>query len=139
MIWASEFELGIPSIDGQHKVLTEILDKIFDLANFANQIYLIKNESEILEILTELNNYAEYHFKHEEVLFRKYQYLNLEAHVAKHNSFKNYLSEVSLKLKSDFNFLVLMDLCYFINDWIIQHIMIEDYYYVQLLKYHDEI
>lgn len=65
--WKQEFELGIPSIDEQHKRLLDIGNRINEL--LTNHDDTDDNYDEIHTVIQELKDYTVYHFKTEEDLF----------------------------------------------------------------------
>ena len=64
--WDANLETGIAQVDEQHKQLVHILNKLAaHLANLSGTITLNK-------IFNELADYADYHFKTEEEIWRNY-------------------------------------------------------------------
>ena len=88
-IWKEEFELGIPSIDEQHKSLLDIGNRISKL--------LMEHEDgddnyeEIFSVIEELKTYTIYHFDSEEELFVTYDYPDYENHKKEHDDFIEYI------------------------------------------------
>lgn len=68
-LWKKEFELGISSIDDQHKRLLEIGNRINEL--LINHEEDDDNYDEIFTVIEELKDYTVYHFNTEEELFIK--------------------------------------------------------------------
>ena len=66
-LWKMEFELGISSIDDQHKRLLEIGNRINEL--LINHEEDDDNYDEIFTVIEELKDYTVYHFNTEEELF----------------------------------------------------------------------
>lgn len=77
-LWKKEFELGISSIDDQHKRLLEIGNRINDL--LINHEEDDDNYDEIFMVIEELKDYTIYHFNTEEELFVKYKYPEYNEH-----------------------------------------------------------
>lgn len=75
-LWKKEFELGISSIDDQHKRLLEIGNRINDL--LINHEEDDDNYDEIFMVIEELKDYTIYHFNTEEELFVNYSNFALE-------------------------------------------------------------
>jgi hemerythrin len=72
--WKSEYDVGVPAIDDQHKRLFGLLD------NLARPDQEIRHADLILE----LGRYIADHFAYEEQLMRKHSYPRQVEHVAQH-------------------------------------------------------
>ncbi len=79
--WTSEFELGIPVIDIQHKRIADYINKLHTA---------IENNNEELmkEVAESVVNYTCEHFAYEEALLNKSDYILTEPHIIVHNNFK---------------------------------------------------
>ncbi len=93
-LWKKEFELGIDSIDEQHKKLLEIGNRINDL--LCSHDDGDDNYDEIYTVIEELKDYTVYHFKTEENLFIKYKYPEYSIHKKEHDDFIAYVESVNL-------------------------------------------
>ncbi|MET0005724.1 MAG: hemerythrin domain-containing protein, partial [Candidatus Thiodiazotropha sp.] len=91
--WDKNFETGITLIDEQHQKLVQILNHL--AVHLAN-----RSSKKILnEVFDELFDYAEYHFKAEEDVWRKHL-LNdesLNSHEKTHKSFISYVILITHK------------------------------------------
>ena len=72
--WKSEYDVGVPAIDEQHKRLFGLLD------NLARPDQEIRHT----DLMLELGRYIAEHFAYEESLMRKHSYPRLAEHVAQH-------------------------------------------------------
>ncbi|MDF2586928.1 MAG: hemerythrin-like metal-binding protein [Anaerocolumna sp.] len=130
-IWQKEFELGISSIDNQHKKLIEIGNRINDLLSLSTDG--IDNFDEIIEVMGELKDYTVYHFTTEEKLLKKYNYPNFDEHKEAHDKFIADIDSVNLNSavvnQSEF----LNELLNKIVNWVFYHIITEDYMYKDFL------
>lgn len=118
--WDKNFETGIEIIDEQHKQLVNILNKL--AANLAN----LSNKLVLNEIFEELAEYADYHFKTEEAVWRKYLKNDdcFTEHEKTHNTFIDDV--ISLK-NSDKNFdETIYDVVTFLSKWLAYHILDTD-------------
>ncbi len=126
-VWKEEFELGIESIDTQHKKLLEIGNVINEL--LINHGENDDNYDEIYDVIEALKNYTIYHFKNEEDLFIKYSYPEYEEHKKEHDAFIMYLESVDLHNidvnQKDF----LKELLTKIVQWVFKHIITTDFMY----------
>ena len=80
-----------------------------------------ETKSVILEIMNGLINYTDTHFKHEEELFDKYNYSDVEEHKKIH---KNFVDTV-LRVKRDYEFgkpINTVEIMAFLSEWLINHI-----------------
>lgn len=130
IIWKQDYELGINEIDDQHKVLVELINRLYDA--------FIKKEqnSEVIKVISELYNYTDTHFKTEEKYFWRFQYENTEKHIAEHKKFIDAINSFREQVEEDpgrFVFAIIK----FLQDWILNHIMISDKEYVQCFKRND--
>lgn len=130
-IWRKEYELGIETIDEQHK----------NLINIGNEVYdLIMGESEektdtdkILSIILELKRYTEYHFSTEEQLFKQYDYPEMYKHKMEHDNFVYFLDSLDIESLIGNEEEVLEKLLKKIIDWTFNHIITSDYMYKDFL------
>ena len=120
--WDKNFETGIAEIDLQHRKLVHILNQLAaHLANLSTKFTLNK-------IFQELADYADYHFKTEEAVWKKYlkEDSSYEKHQTIHNSF---LGKV-LAIKSSESELpfddVIKELVSFLSQWLAHHILDSD-------------
>ncbi|MFV0465442.1 MAG: bacteriohemerythrin [Lachnospiraceae bacterium] len=130
-IWKSEFELGIKSIDDQHKKLLEIGNKIGDLVEASSDS--IDNFDEIMEVLGELKDYTEYHFETEEILFAEYGYEGADDHKIEHDAFVDYLNAVNFDEVDENQKIFLQELLNKIIQWVFKHIISTDFLYKDFL------
>jgi len=129
--WTKELELGIESIDDQHKKLLLIGNKINDL--LAVHSDGDDNYDEILEVIEELKEYTVYHFKTEEDIFQKYNYPEYNQHKKEHDAFIEYLNSVDYNTIDDDQRVFLKELLKKVVQWVINHIITTDYMYKDFL------
>ena len=97
--WNCNFEVGIETIDRQHKQLVHLINKV------ALQASQGQSSTDALQIvLQELNDYVEYHFRSEEKIMLQYLENEPEAsdHLKAHHDFEDTVSALmrELELKS---------------------------------------
>lgn len=126
MKWGAKFELGIPSIDKQHKNLVNMLNKLFHAMQK-------EDNSAIGNILNELAEYTVYHFQTEEKYFDQYNYPETEEHKKIHAHLVEKVLEFKQKFESGEE-LLSHELMNFLKDWLTNHICFTDKKYAPFLK-----
>lgn len=125
--WSDEMSVNIKRIDEQHKKLIDLLNSLF----IAMLDGLAQNV--IDKIVSELINYADYHFKTEEYYFEEHNYPGFHSHKIQHSYYKdeilNFKQEL-LKGKTT----VPMDVFNFLKDWLTDHILKSDQKYSKYLN-----
>jgi methyl-accepting chemotaxis protein len=127
--WSSKYHIGIREIDEQHKVLVDIINKLY--AAFGSN----KNRKEIKKNLKELVDYTVYHFGNEEAYFKKFGYRETPAHLDQHRKFVDRVQKFANEFEEG-DSTVSLDIINFLKDWLINHILKVDSRYVPLLKEH---
>lgn len=130
-IWKKEFELGIKSIDEQHKKLLEIGNQINELILDYSDSF--DNFTDIYNLIEELRNYTVYHFDTEEELFIKYDYSDYENHKKEHDKFIDYLDSIDLNHADKNQKEFLQELLNKIVQWVFRHIITTDFLYKDYL------
>lgn len=133
-IWDPKYSVSIKSIDTQHQRFFEIINQIYALIH---QTYFSKED--LLTIVKELEEYANYHLSYEENYFKEYNYPNAKAHIAAHQilrqKIKDYLSDLQ---KSDsVTETLAADIAEFTKNWLSEHILDLDHQYIQFFILHD--
>ncbi|KGG80367.1 hypothetical protein Y919_06530 [Caloranaerobacter azorensis H53214] len=126
--WKEEFSTKVDIFDEEHKKLFEIGNRLYDLIKLDDEI---DRYDEIMGVISEMADYAKYHFKHEEELMHKYGYPPREffKHVSEHKAF---FMEVEKMMNKDIDVEqreVSMHLVTFLVDWISNHILKTDMKY----------
>ena len=121
--WSDKYSIGNDEIDNQHKMLFDILNRLFDICVGRNKTDTVE------EVMNELVSYTNYHFKFEEQYMRDVGYKDLNKHIEQHNYFT-----IEIKIA---NRRQLQDKCCtdnklieFLSNWLIQHVTEEDIKYV---------
>ncbi|MEY8199946.1 MAG: bacteriohemerythrin, partial [Colwellia sp.] len=125
VVWNNKYLIGIEIIDTQHQQLFDIM----------NKLYIASEEDQELEtiigLFEELKDYTKYHFTEEEIYFSKHPQDEIKRHKELHQFFIKKLDE-SIQQCIRIGALSL-ELLFFLNDWLVEHIQVEDQKYV---KYH---
>ncbi len=125
--WKDSFSVGIVEIDEQHKLFLDYLNEFY--------IYSCNNKVKTIDpkMINKLINYAESHFRYEEILLKKRGYPDLASHKRFHDYFRSQLTEFEKMIagstknqsKTIFKFL---------RDWFLEHIMEEDRRYISYVR-----
>ena len=125
--WNDSYNIDIAEIDDQHKLLVQIIN------NLHNAITTNKNPEVIGDIIDKINDYANFHFRTEEIYFDEYGYTEAEDHILKHNEFREKAKEFKQKFQNDENG-VGDEVLDYLEKWLIEHIQGEDQQYVSLFR-----
>lgn len=119
--WNSAFEIGVESIDDDHKNIIEHFEKLYLLMKSG------QGHAYYSEFLAFLEEYVDTHFEREEALQREIGYDDYDQHLEVHNAFK---FEVKTLIAAHDNEIVtnsdLIRINLFIKDWLIHHILLTD-------------
>ncbi len=127
MPWGHRLQLGISSIDDQHRELVRMVNALH------KAMRLKQGAAESGKILDKLAEYTVYHFKYEEELFQAHDYKAAREHAKIH---ADLVGKV-LAFKEEFDkgrAAVSMDLMDFLTEWLRDHIMKTDKAYAPFLK-----
>jgi hemerythrin-like metal-binding protein len=124
--WSSAFSVNIPSIDGQHKKLFELINQVYSLLK-SNQM------EKMHQTLEQLISFAKKHLSDEESLLQKAGYADYEAHKRTHNSLLSELGNLHQQAKSG-DIEKLFELVMFLKNWLVDHIYKVDMKYSSHLQ-----
>lgn len=115
--WKSEYDLGIPIIDAQHRGLAAALNSLhFAIVNHLGDTML----DPTIEMV---KAYAGVHFTTEELLFRQCGYPDAERHAALHNKLLETMFERGQESLFNQDAGEFLD---FLKNWLITHVLRED-------------
>ena len=124
--FTDKYKTGIDFVDEQHQVLFDI---IREANNLVQKKMLHDKYDEILDILDELHDYTEKHFRDEEDYMKKVGYPGLSQQKKAHSVFIDRLVKLDI---GDMDFIdehqqeYLEDLIIYLLDWLTHHILMED-------------
>ena len=116
--WNDALELHNNLIDTQHRILVLLCRKL-DIA-----IKTKAHEQTIHWVVQELKKFTEFHFISEENLMHEIGYPNVDDHSLIHSDLLMQLEMMLAKISHHKEFPE--DLLYFLNQWLIQHLVNED-------------
>ncbi len=124
--WNSQYSVGIPQIDEEHKKLVNILNKLCAAVKSAEADNTVKT------VIDELLDYTAYHFKTEEELLKKHNYPDYENHKASHDKFTKNILEYKQQyaLVKQYSASPVLE---YLKNWLITHILATDKEYSDFL------
>jgi hemerythrin len=122
IIWSNEFNLGIPEIDSQHKMIIEQINYLIENLDRSD------NGSLNQEIIKNLDKYSEEHFVTEEKYLRDHNYPDLENHLKVHEAFKMNTVHSAIKVMKG-HVDVHEETIQFLKKWWTSHILKTDMEY----------
>ncbi len=125
--WKDNYSVKIPSIDDQHKHLVHLINELY------NKFYQGISNQDLEKIFSELEEYAVYHFNHEEKFMQLYGFEGYEAHRQEHENFKEKIASYRANLDAD-NTSDVIDLLTYLKNWLLKHIMGTDQKYAPLFQ-----
>lgn len=133
--WDQQYETGIQTIDDQHKHLIGITSRLSELLTNAIQGDDIFDE--MVEIIHQLTDYTVYHFRFEEELFQKLDYVNRVSHTQEHNNLIAEIEKLDLRAVDEDQITHGKKILKFLISWVFKHISGTDFLYVDLFKAHN--
>lgn len=118
-----KFELGIESIDAQHRQLLSILEDVYELIRIKSTT---DKYDEIFNVIGRLKQYTVEHFSYEENLMSQLNYPKFSSHKLKHIEFIESIEVLDLETVDEDQTSTLINLLDFISKWITEHINSED-------------
>ena len=121
VVWQATYSVGIGLIDGQHKTLIDLTNKLFSGCLGGKDAA----QSTFIQTVHELVDYVNYHFGTEEKIMERVNYPGFKGHKGEHVEFiRQVLGQIeSFKAGKLF---VPLTFAYYLRDWILNHIAIND-------------
>lgn len=117
--WSDSFLIRIQEIDDHHKHLVSLLNSTYD--RFINNA----DDGEMIHLVDELIQYADYHFEAEEVSMKLNNYQLFAEHKLEHDYFSQRVKEFYALLQGGDSKLEL-EVLQFLKDWLADHILNSD-------------
>jgi hemerythrin-like metal-binding protein len=125
--WKNEFSVGVKEMDEQHKKLLGMINRLVE------EQHTLTDPKTIAELLTEMTDYAQVHFRAEEYLMAEYGYDQLDRQELQHQEFID--KTVSFYSAADLGPNILsVALLDFLGTWLINHILKEDMKYKEFFR-----
>ncbi|MBS1160170.1 MAG: hemerythrin [Proteobacteria bacterium] len=127
MPWTDALEMGIETIDNQHRWLVDATNRLY------LEITRAEPDRAVLgEILEGLVDYTMNHFVLEEELFQRFGYPETVAHKAEHDAFTATAMNLLMQFESGES--VGPPVLDFLKEWLLHHILKVDRAYAPFLK-----
>ena len=128
-IWKEKLELGIDMLDEQHFEFFKQANKFLIEEKFKH------NKKACVESIGFLEYYLLSHFNAEFAFMKESGYPKFRQHQASHNMLKIQAKAMFLKIEEqNYSDKVLKEFEQFLEEWIVKHILEEDYDFVQYYK-----
>jgi len=118
IVWDPSFETGIAEVDAQHQRLVAIINELVDAIGRAPA-------DALKGIVSQLKDYAQYHFQTEEKIMEAAGYDDLADHRDEHAQFVDQilLFDLDVILASEG---LAWDMLHFLKGWLTNHILVVD-------------
>lgn len=120
--WEDKYAVGVAEIDHQHKFMFAAINQLLDILSSQTKTENLK------AVVKSIIEYKTAHFATEEKYFKKFNYSGAKEHIAKHREFNEKLTELQKK-HPEYSIEFAFDLVDFLEDWLIDHLMIMDQKY----------
>lgn len=120
--WDEKYSVGVKELDDQHKLMFATINELLDAINDNN------TEEHLGNIIESLVKYKTFHFATEEKYFEQFNYEETEEHKMKHREFNDKLNALKAKFPT-YSVEFAFELVDFLEDWLINHLMVEDQKY----------
>lgn len=131
IFWNESLSVGEPTLDKHHQHLAHLINQLG-----GRRADNLRSE-EMVDILSALVKYAEYHFSHEERLMAEAAYDHLESHRQEHLHFCEVIAEICYG--ATLGVIGTKELFSYLTRWWRNHIMFEDMKYKTCLQALSEV
>ena len=125
--WSNEFSVGVKEMDEQHKKLIGMINRLIE------EQKILTEPKTIADLLTEMTDYAQVHFRAEEYLMAEYGYDHKTQQEKQHLAFID--KTIAFYSASDLGPNILSTaLLDYLRTWLIGHILKEDMKYKEFFN-----
>jgi len=117
VIWVDEMDVGVDSLDKDHQWIVKLLNKI---------LHQPLDDVGLDDAIAELIEYAQYHFKREEVVMEVCGYPDIEEHKVMHVEFSEHVGALDKEWRMFRNAEILKKLQHLLRKLWLVHIQQED-------------
>lgn len=127
MTWDKRIEVGHPKIDEQHRTLVDAYNALHQAMKQG------KGKDEVVRTLSFLTDYTVQHFAMEEGLMASHAYPGASRHIELHKDLVRKASDLLKKVQGG-QALVTLQVMDFLEGWLMEHIMGEDFRLAEFLR-----
>ncbi|MGY8958302.1 MAG: bacteriohemerythrin [Alphaproteobacteria bacterium] len=127
-VWNTSMSVGDRFIDGDHKGLIHLINRLHENAGVEGQY------DKIREIVDRLIDYTAFHFSREEQLMRVCDYPALSEHKGAHDRFTARIHDFRKSLHPAISESKATALAEYLKEWLTNHILVEDAAYKKSIK-----
>jgi hemerythrin-like metal-binding protein len=129
MTFGQNFSVGVQAVDGQHKVLFDIINDL--------HAAMMKGQAQSMTgpLLKKLIEYTRNHFSAEEAMMASAKYPGIDAHKIKHRDLVKQVEDYSARFEKG-EITLNLHLLNFLRDWLTNHIQKVDKEYGPWLNEH---
>ena len=125
--WNESFSVGVAEMDNQHKKLVSMINRLIE------EQHTLTEPVTIAQLLTEMTDYAQVHFRAEEYLMAEYGFDHLDDQVASHEEFIS--KTISFMSAADVGPNILSKaLLEYLKSWLVGHILQDDMQYKEFFQ-----
>lgn len=125
--WHDQYLIGQPLIDDEHKMLFRLIN------NFHTHWVEKRHRGDIARVLSQLIQYGELHFQDEERIMAREGYPELDSHRKIHEKLVEEIFRLNEEL-ADQSHLLERDITKFLKQWLVDHIVHNDYEFRNFLQ-----
>ena len=125
--WSTQYLIGNDTIDEEHKELFRLINTFHD--HWQEK----RDRREVAQVLNQLITYTQMHFQHEESIMQQAEYPKLAEHQKIHDSMVETIFTLQQSFE-DKNIHFEMDTMKFVKNWMVGHILENDYLFRDFLS-----
>ena len=124
--WKPEYSVNEVVLDNHHRKLFDLLNMVYE--NVMNSLEV----DYILPVIDDLVKYTGLHFSAEEQYMREKEFIEIDAHIAKHREFTHTIETMKTHYHGN-NLEVTQELIIVLGDWLLHHVLKDDMKYSTLV------
>jgi len=119
IIWDESYSVGVKELDEQHQQIIKIVNRLIKEKD------LKVNSETISDVLAELTQYAEFHFRIEEEYMKKHDFPGYSVHKELHSTFRLQLITFAIEIVAEKE-TIPDEVIDYLKNWWLKHILKSD-------------